>query len=103
MRKSIMKKRTENLILCYIFSFGAFVWLILGCLALKLNYKWQAVFLLMCSLFTMLVVHAILINIALIHELVKKIKQEEMEDREKTMDGETVEHSDSTDAKKNKE
>jgi len=69
-----------------LFSFGAFLSLSFGCLALKFNYEWQAVFFIMCSLYMMLLVHASIVNSAIKYELEKKTKQEETENREETRD-----------------
>jgi len=96
-----MKKRIEGMVFFCLFSFGAFFSLSFGCLALKLNYEWQAVFFLMCSLYMMLLVHASIVNVPIKYELEKKTKQEEIENREETRDSGAVEKSASTNAGKN--
>ena len=74
-----MKRNKVRIIFFIFFSVSYFFWVSFGCLALKLNYEWQAVFFLMISLYMMLLVHATLTDIK--YEPENKTKQEETENQ----------------------
>jgi len=81
-----MKEKTAGLLFVGLFSSGACLLLLLGCLALKRNYEWLAVFIIMGSLYMMLLVHASLVIGATKYELEKKTKQQQAENRNETSD-----------------
>jgi hypothetical protein len=78
-----MKKRTVGLLFVGFLSCSAFVWLLLGCLALKRNYEWLAVLIIGGSVFMMLLVHASLVTGAIKDALENKANREEAENRGK--------------------
>lgn len=81
-----MKKRTEGLLFVCFFSAGAFLWLLLGCLALKHNYGWLAVLIIGGSVYMMLLVHASLVVGAIKDALEKKTKDEEAQNPTKELE-----------------
>ena len=74
-----MKERTLGLLCTVLFTSGAFILLVLGCLALKRNCEWLAVLIIMGSLYMMLLVHAELVAGA-IRNAIEKAEEGKKED-----------------------
>ena len=83
-----MKEKTAGLLFVGLFSSGACLLLLLGCLALKRNYDWLSPFFFICSMFCMLLLNSLILSNGIEKVLKEIIKQEETENPEKTWDSE---------------
>jgi hypothetical protein len=91
-RKDIMKKRTKEIVESLVLTAMALICLACGCFAWDLGQEGKAIFLIMCSLYVAMWVHAGLVGIVSIAKFVDK--------KEETSNSEAVAKSPSTNAEK---